>query len=128
MSRILLVDDDPDLLDLGATALEGEDHEVEKAPDGDSAIRLFLSEAFDVVMTDVQMPGKDGFQLLEDIRRCSPDTPVILGSCQCNRRDRLKALRSGASGYVEKPFDMARLRGLIARAVALHGSSPALRS
>ena len=76
--RILVVDDDPEILDLLAAGLAGSDRQMESASDGIEAMRRIESEPFDLVITDVNMPNLDGLSLLEQIRRVRPDVPVVV--------------------------------------------------
>jgi DNA-binding response OmpR family regulator len=84
--------------------------------DGHEAAQTMVSAAFDLVLLDVMLPGRDGFSLLEDLRRTRPTTPVILVTARGAEEDRVRGLRRGADDYVVKPFSA---RELIARVEAV---------
>jgi DNA-binding NtrC family response regulator len=119
MARILVVDDDSDVLELLGSVLEGDGHEVSTANDGEHALMSFSAGSFDVVVTDVRMPGQDGFDLLDHIRDRSPSLPVILVTGKASPQGALKSVYHEAFGYVEKPFDTTYLLSLVDRAIRL---------
>ena len=119
--KILIVDDDRDLLEalsLGFS-LQWEDAVVLAATDGEMGLRLFYDEAPDVIVLDVTMPVKSGFDVLREIRRVS-DVPVIMLSAHGEELDQVRGLELGADDYVVKPFGhvalLARIRAVLRRA------------
>lgn len=102
MSRILLVDDSPVDRKLFATLLEQCNFEVQVCNDGLSAIDVMDGALPDIVLTDMQMPGMDGLELVKEIRNRFPNTPVILITGHGSEDLATKALRAGAAGYVPK--------------------------
>jgi len=126
--RVLVVDDDAAVRLVCAVNLEAEGLQVVEAADGNDALEQMRRERPDLVLTDVKMPGLDGFELVERLRRDerTRDVPVIFlsGEAQPVNADRARAL--GAVAYLTKPFDPRRLATFIVRALA--GSEPASAS
>jgi DNA-binding response OmpR family regulator len=116
MPRILLVDDDPALLDVVAMAFEDAGFAVETAGDGISAMAAVNRQRPDLVVTDVNMPRLDGLGLCRRLRRAWPQLPVILLTSRDAELDEAMALEDGADDYITKPFST---RVLLARAGAL---------
>lgn len=109
-SRVLVVDDDPDVALLVKVLLERRaGSTVEIAPDGVSALAAVGRFAPDVVVTDIEMPGLSGLELLEELRRCVPGTPVIVMTAHVSVDYAVSALRSQADEFLTKPLDNARL-------------------
>ena len=119
-ARILVVDDDPQNRDLLARRLERQGFEVETARDGVDALRRIEAGDFRLVMLDVMMPGMNGLEVLERIRRTRSmsELPVILATALSETRDAVEGLARGANDYVTKPFDfpilIARVRTQLA--------------
>ena len=99
--RVLVVDDEPAILGFIRTNLKANRYEVITASDGTDALQLIESEKPDIVLLDVLMPGKDGFQVLHELRAFS-ELPVIVFSARTGLRD--KALSLGANDFIAKPF------------------------
>jgi DNA-binding response OmpR family regulator len=116
MPRILLVDDDPALLDVVAMAFEDAGFAVETAGDGILAMAAVNRQRPDLVVTDVNMPRLDGLGLCRRLRRAWPQLPVILLTSRDAELDEAMALEDGADDYITKPFST---RVLLARAGAL---------
>ena len=119
-TRILVVDDDPQNRDLLARRLERHGFEVETARDGIDGLRRIEAEDFDLVMLDVMMPGMNGLEVLERLRRTRSmsELPVILATALAETEDAVEGLGRGANDYVTKPFDfpmvVARVRTQLA--------------
>ena len=118
-SRILLVDDDPSLLDALAMSFEDEGYIVDTAPDGDIALVKIANDPPDIVISDVNMPGLDGFSLCRRLREKDNDLPIILLTSRDNEIDEALGLELGADDYVAKPFSTrvltARVKALLRR-------------
>ena len=118
--RILIVEDEADLLTSLAQALREEGYAVDVAPDGEEGLYKAESWEYDAIVLDVMLPRLDGWQVLERLRR-TKKTPVLMLTARDASRDRVRGLDTGADDYVVKPFDLrellARLRALIRRAV-----------
>ena len=108
MTSILVVDDDDDIRALVGELLERAGHVVIKAPDGESALKLFYSRKPDLVVLDVSMPGLDGWEVLKRIRELS-DVPVLMLTARAEELEKVRGLRAGADDYVTKPFGRQEL-------------------
>jgi DNA-binding response OmpR family regulator len=117
MAKVLLVDDEPDILLMLRMAFEDEGHEVVMAADGRMALERLHEHGPDVVVLDMMMPVIDGLGVLEAKQVEGETTPVIVVSAKSDPRDSRRALELGAVEYVVKPFDLDRLLAL-ASAVA----------
>jgi len=117
--RILVVEDEPDLLQSLARALREEGYAVDVAPDGEEGLFKAESYDYDAVVLDVMLPKLDGWAVLNRLRQIKK-TPVLMLTARDRSSDRVKGLDTGADDYVVKPFDLpelfARLRALIRRA------------
>jgi two-component system, OmpR family, response regulator len=116
--RILIVEDEPDLLRGLAKALREEGYAVDTAPDGEEGLFKATETAYDAIVLDVMMPKLDGFEMLEQLR-AKKRTPVLMLTARNRTPDRVRGLDTGADDYLAKPFDLdellARLRALIRR-------------
>lgn len=108
MPKLLLIDDDRSLGELLADYLSDQGYQVEVAHDGDAGLRSFFSLRPDLVILDVTMPQRDGWQTLERIRELA-DTPVIMLTARYEEENVLRGFRLGADDYVTKPFSFAEL-------------------
>ena len=106
-NRVLIADDDADLLALIGFALRNAGFQVVAASDGASALEIFEREPFALMILDVMMPGADGFAVCAAVRTRS-STPVIMLSARNSEHDIVRALEIGADDYVTKPFSRAR--------------------
>jgi len=109
MPRVLIVDDEPDVLLLLRIELEAEGYETLLAADGETAMRRIAEERPDVVLLDVMMPVVDGWGVLRRLSDAGSTTRVIVLSAKANDSDVVRALELGAHEYVTKPFDAAAL-------------------
>jgi len=113
--RILVVDDRPGVADLVAAVLAS--YDVTRETDGARALERLASESYDVVVTDVQMPGVDGFEVLRAAKRRSPATEVVVMTAFATVHDAVQAVKQGAYDYIEKPFDPDDVQLAVARAL-----------
>lgn len=117
--KVLIADDDRDLLELIGFALTQAGYMVVKAADGPSAVRSFDAESPDLVVLDINMPGATGFQVCESIRARS-NVPVMMLTARNEEEDLVKAIELGADDYLTKPFSprtlLARIKALLRRA------------
>lgn len=109
MSRVLIVDDEPDLLLMLRVSLEAVGFETGLAADGDAALRRMKAERFDVVLLDVMMPVLDGWSVLEALKDDSDAPPVVVVSAKSALQDQERARALGAAEYITKPFDLDNL-------------------
>jgi two-component system alkaline phosphatase synthesis response regulator PhoP len=113
MSRILVVEDEPDLAFGLEDDLKVEGYQVEVARDGESASRRAREEHWDLVLLDVMLPGKDGFEVCRELRRAGVRTPVIMLTAKVQETEKVLGLELGADDYVTKPFSPRELRARI---------------
>lgn len=107
--RILIVEDEPALVLTLGDRLRSEGYEVEAAEDGETGARRAREGSFDLVLLDVGLPGKNGFDLLRDLRQQRVTTPVIMLTARGQVVDRVLGLKLGADDYLAKPFEMMEL-------------------
>lgn len=108
--RILIVDDEPNVRLVFRTALESEGHDLAEAANGRDALDWLRTSKADLILLDLQMPGMDGFQVMEGLKTNGADgyLPVLVITAQPGHK--LRALRAGAKDFVSKPFDLVELR------------------
>ena len=125
--KVLIADDDRDLLELIGFALAQAGFLVVKAGDGPTAVRMFDAEGPDLVVLDINMPGASGFQVCEAIRARS-NTPVMMLTVRSEEEDLVRALELGADDYLTKPFSprtlLARIKALLRRAGMESSATP----
>ena len=118
--RILLVEDEPGLVVTIGDFLRSEDYTVETAEDGELGLKRAREEGFDLVMLDVMLPRKNGFDILRDLRQSKIFTPVIMLTARGQVVDKILGLKLGADDYLTKPFDpgemLARIEAVLRRA------------
>ncbi len=117
-SKILLVDDDPNIRQLINLYLEKEGYEVIMADRGDEALKLFRSTPPNLILLDIMLPGMDGWQVCREVRKIS-NIPIIMLTAKDETFDKVLGLELGADDYVVKPFDakelVARIKAVIRR-------------
>ncbi len=117
--RILLVEDSLSLCEVLKTVLQKEKYEVQIANDGESGLELAMSDIFDLIILDVMMPKKNGFDVLKTLRKNRVMTPVIILTALTQEYNKVKGLDMGADDYLPKPFStaelLARMRALLRR-------------
>jgi DNA-binding response OmpR family regulator len=125
--RVLIVDDDPPSLKMTAFLLAEEGYDVATADNGLDALRLVEQQAPDLVILDVMMPGLDGLQVTQRIRR-TMSLPIIILSAKGETVDRVQGLDVGADDYLAKPFEpaelLARVRSVLRRSDAFSFGDP----
>ena len=126
--RILLIEDDINLCDSLSFQLEKESFSVDLCHDGNDALHFIQQHAYDLILLDRMLPGKDGIQVLEELRRSGIEIPVIMITAMGELHDKVDGLDSGADDYIVKPFAyeelMARIRSINRR--PLHWTSNSL--
>lgn len=119
MAKILVVEDSPDNMKLFRTLLTLRGHEVLGLSSGDGLIDLITRERPDLVLMDIQLPGKDGFALLEDVRRSEAGKlPVVALTAHVMAGDLERALAAGFDGYISKPIEVRNFPEQVARVLA----------
>ena len=122
MPRILVVEDEPTLAHGLEDDLKLEGYEVEVVGDGQSACERATAKPFDLIVLDVMLPRKDGFEVCRELRRAGHRTPIILLTAKAQESDKVLGLELGADDYVTKPFSprelRARVKALLRRAAS----------
>ncbi len=108
MKKILIIEDDPGILDIVAFNLEKEGYKVWTATNGEEALLCFAAHAFDLVLLDIMIPKIGGLEVLDSIRARS-DVPVLIMSAKTSEEDRLEGLTRRADDYICKPFSVKEL-------------------
>ncbi len=109
MSKILVIDDEKAIRNTLKDVLEYEKHEVDLAEDGETGIKLFSANTYDIVLCDIKMHKMDGLEVLHRITEISSATPVIMISGHGNIDTAVEAIKKGAYDFLEKPLDLNRL-------------------
>jgi two-component system OmpR family response regulator len=122
-ARLLVVDDEPNIVELLSASLRFAGFDVATAPDGQQALRLLESFQPDLVVLDVMMPGIDGFEVVRRMRESKHPAPVLFLTARDATEDKIAGLTLGGDDYITKPFSLeevvARIRAVLRRA---HGS------
>lgn len=117
--RVLVVEDDLDLINLLSEGLSMYGYAVDKATDGEEAVDMAYVETYDVIILDINLPKKDGFEVLKEVRDFNQEVNIIMLTARGDIDDRVKGLDIGANDYMIKPFDLkeldARMRALLRR-------------
>jgi DNA-binding NtrC family response regulator len=113
--RILFADDEPSLREFMRTELPGLGHDVTICPDGAAAIKTLEKGPFDLALLDIKMPNKTGIEVLEQIKKISPSTEVVLLTGYASVDTAMQAVRLGAFDYLTKPCKLAELEALLLR-------------
>jgi DNA-binding response OmpR family regulator len=117
MSRILVVEDESAIAFALETDLRAEGYTVTVVTSGLEAVRIASSERFDLMLLDVMLPGKDGFEVCRDLRRSGIRTPIIMLTAKAHEAEKVMGLEIGADDYVTKPFSPRELRARIKAAL-----------
>src|SRR5580700_1592503 len=121
MSRILVVEDEQHLADGLRFNLEAESYQVEVVDTGEAALAQLLNQKrdFDIVVLDVMLPGKSGFEVVSEMRQAGQFVPTLILTARGHSDDVLQGFAAGADDYLTKPFDLtiliARIQGLLRR-------------
>lgn len=124
MTRVLVVDDDPQLLRALRITLRAAGHDVDTAPDGRTALQQAAAVHPDVIVLDLGLPDLDGTEVLAGLRPWYTG-PVLVLSARADSQDKVRALDAGADDYVTKPFDMSELLARLRAALRRGSSEPA---
>ncbi|NLL37013.1 MAG: response regulator transcription factor [Fretibacterium sp.] len=129
MSRILIADDNRDIVDILKRFAEKENLKVDAAFDGEEALELFEKKDYDLVLLDIMMPKKDGYEVCKAIRKTSM-VPIIMITAKGEDYEKIMGLDLGADDYIVKPFSvaevMARIRAILRRIEKKSDQNPAL--
>ena len=120
MNRILIIEDELTLSFLLHERLEREGYSVTACKDGEQGLAQALREAYDLLLLDIQLPGRNGFEVCRQLRRHGMNVPVLMLTARGHVNDRVKGLKTGADDYLIKPFEvaelLARMEALLRRA------------
>ena len=118
--RLLLVEDETTLSLLLRERLEREGFFVETCTNGEEGLTLALKGSFDILLLDIKLPGRNGFDVCRELRRHGLNVPILMLTARGDVKDRVKGLNLGADDYLPKPFEvselLARIRALLRRA------------
>jgi len=121
--RILLVEDEPSAAEILAKGLREQTYAVDVAPDGETALEQAYINDYDLIILDVMLPHKDGFEVCRHLREYGSTIPILMLTARDSVEDRIEGLDTGADDYLVKPFDfhelLARMRALLRRGPAL---------
>jgi two-component system response regulator PilR (NtrC family) len=118
MRRILVIDDEKSMRELLVHLLKRAGYRVIAAESGEKGVELFGKDAYDLVISDVSMPGMSGLEVLRKVRETSPDTPVVLITAHGTKETAIEAVKLGAFDYFEKPFNVEEVLTRVGNAVA----------
>ncbi len=110
---ILVIEDEPGIVDFLERGLRGYGFDVHSAPDGVSGVETALSDPIDLLVLDLMLPGLSGLEVLEQVRRAKPTLPVIMLTARGEVEDRVAGLDAGAVDYLTKPFSLSELAARI---------------
>jgi DNA-binding response OmpR family regulator len=122
-ARILIVEDDPAIREGLELNLGLDGHATVAAADGNTAQQAMARQRFDLVLLDVMLPGRNGFELLRFLRQRDHDVPVVLLTARTDEADKVLGLELGADDYVTKPFGLAELRARVRAHLRRAGSN-----
>ncbi len=117
MSTILIVDDEQSMRDFLAIMLKKEGYDVASVEDGDEAIHALEEDMYDLVITDIKMPGRSGLDVLSYVKHTSPTTLVLVMTAFSSTEDAVFAMKQGALDYITKPFDIEKIKLVIKNAL-----------
>jgi excisionase family DNA binding protein len=115
--RVLVVDDEASIRDLLSKTLALAEYDVDMAPDGRTALERLRIIPYDLLITDLKMPGVDGLTVIREARRLKADLPVIIITGFSNEASAIEAVNLGVSGYLTKPFRVPRVLAAASKAL-----------
>lgn len=116
-SKILVIEDEKNMREILSMLLEGEGYVVVTAPDGTTGIEQLRKDIYDLVITDIKMPGCDGFDVLKEAKEISPETLVIMITAFGTTESAVEAMKLGAYDYIHKPFKIDEIRLVVKNAI-----------
>jgi two-component system KDP operon response regulator KdpE len=130
--RILVVDDEPPIRRFLRTSLAAHQYEVLEADDGQVALNAFRRNHVDLIVLDLGLPGKDGFEVIRQLREQGSTVPIVILSARSDEAGKVAALDLGADDFVTKPFGMdellARIRAALRHRLQQEGERPVFRA
>src|SRR4030042_1580367 len=116
--RILIIEDDEEMRSLLKEFLNEEGYETDSVDNGSEAYRRLVKELFDLIITDIRMPGLTGLDILPGVRRLQPEAPIIVITAFGSEEIHHKVFERGATVYLEKPIHLKNLRDLVQKMVS----------
>jgi DNA-binding response OmpR family regulator len=113
MARVLIVEDEPSIALALDEDLRHEGYDTEVVADGDAAVERGAAGAFDLILLDVMLPKRDGFEVCRELRRVGTDTPIVLLTARTEEAEKVLGLEAGADDYVTKPYSPRELRARV---------------
>lgn len=113
MKKILIVEDEPSIALALEDDLRREGYQTELAIDGEIAERRAMSREFDLILLDVMLPKRDGFEVCREVRRAGVDTPIVMLTARTQEAEKVMGLEAGADDYVTKPYSARELRARV---------------
>jgi len=123
-TKVLIVDDEKDFLDIMAERMSARGLEVSTATSAENALKMVLKKSYDAVIMDLMMPEMDGFKALKLFKETRPDLPIILLTANVPEEKCIEAIKCGAMAVIEKPADLNLLTQKIEEAKALKAKKP----
>lgn len=127
MHRILLAEDDPEIIHLLKLNFDSSVYDLTVSTNGNKALQTALDENFNLIILDIMLPGIDGIEVCKKLREMKNETPVIMLTSRSEEIDKVLALELGADDYVTKPFSirelMARIKAILRRTEQTHSSN-----
>ncbi len=118
MSTILVVDDELSMREFLKILLEKEGHQAVTAQDGEKALKIIDTQEFDLVISDIRMPGMGGLELLEHVKKKHSDLPFVMITAFASPEDAVQAMKHGAYDYITKPFKLDEIKSIIHSSIA----------
>lgn len=116
-NKILIIEDEKNMREILKILLEGEGYDVVEAPDGRTGIEQLRKDIYDLIITDIKMPGDDGFAVLREVKEVSPETLVIMITAFGTTESAVEAMKLGAYDYIHKPFKIDEIRLVVKNAL-----------
>lgn len=113
IAKILIIEDDDEMRSLLKDFIEEEGYEADSAEKGTYAFRKLMTESFDLIITDIRMPGYSGLEILPELKKLQPGVPIVVITAFGSEEVYRKALSRGADAYLEKPIHFYKLKELI---------------
>ena len=111
--KVLIIEDDDEMRSLLKDFVEEEGYDADSVEKGDYALRKLLTDSFDLIITDIRMPGYSGLEIMPEIKKIKPDVPIVVITAFGNEDAYQKALSRGAHAYLEKPVHFNKLKELM---------------
>jgi len=115
--RVLVVDDEASIRDLLSKTLALAEYDIDTAPDGRTAVGRLRAGQYDLLITDLKMPGMDGLTLIREARQLAPTLPIVIITAYSTETSAIEAINLGVSGYLTKPFRITKILSTAAKAL-----------